>query len=176
MKINVGSKNQAKVEAVREILQDYPRLKDAEVLAMEAKSEVADQPLTLEETMRGAINRARNAFVDCAYSIGLESGMFPVPHSRTGWMDIGICAIFDGQEFYFGTSSAWEFPDKAITDLIINQGFDMSRAAHKIGLTDNPAIGSAEGVIGILTKGRLTRKEYTRQSLLTALIHLENSN
>ena len=104
MKINIGSKNQAKVEAVKEILQDYPHLKDAEVLTMEAKSEVADQPLTLEETMRGAMNRSRNAFNNCAYAIGLESGMLPVPHSRTGYMDLCVCAIYDGQEFYFGTT------------------------------------------------------------------------
>lgn len=174
MKINVGSKNQAKIEAVQEILQDYPHLKDAEVLAVEAKSEVADQPLDLDETMRGAMNRARNAFTDCDYSIGLESGMLPVPHSRTGYMDICICAIYDGKEFYFGTSSAWEFPNKAITDLIINDGLDMSQAINKIGLTSDPNIGANEGAIGILTKNRLTRKAYTKEALRTALIHLDN--
>lgn len=174
MRINVGSKNQAKVEAVQEILQDYPHLKDAEVLSVEAKSEVADQPLTLEETMRGAMNRARNAFVDCNYSIGLESGMMPVPHSKTGYMDFCVCAIFDGKEFNFGLSSAWEFPNKEITDLIINGGLDMSQAINQVGLTKNSNIGAAEGAIGILTKNRLTRKAYTKEALRTALIHLDN--
>lgn len=174
MKINVGSKNKAKVEAVQEILQDYPHLKDAGVVSVEAKSEVADQPLTLEETMRGAINRSRNAFKDCDYSIGLESGMFAVPHSMTGYMDICVCAIYNGQEFYFGTSSAWEFTNKEITDLIVNKGMDMSQAINQAGMTVDPAIGSKEGAIGILTRNRLTRKEYTKQALRTALIHLDN--
>jgi non-canonical (house-cleaning) NTP pyrophosphatase len=40
-------------------------------------------------------------------------------------------------------------------------------------MTTNENIGSEEGAIGILTKGRMTRKEYTKQALRTALIHLE---
>lgn len=174
MKINVGSKNQAKVEAVVEILRDYPHLKDAAVISVESVSEVADQPLTLEETMRGAMNRGRNAFTDCDYSIGLESGMMAVPHSKTGYMDLCVCAIYDGKDYHFGLSSAWEFPKKEITDLIMNKGLDMSQAINHIGLTADPAIGAKEGAIGILTRNRLTRKEYTKQALRTALIHLEN--
>jgi non-canonical (house-cleaning) NTP pyrophosphatase len=36
-------------------------------------------------------------------------------------------------------------------------------------------LGSAEGIIGVLTKGRLTRKEYVKQAITMALINLENS-
>ena len=43
----------------------------------------------------------------------------------------------------------------------------------KLGITKNPQIGSEEGAIGIVTKGRLDRKEYTKQALRMALIHLE---
>ena len=55
------------------------------------------------------------------------------------------------------------------------EGLDMSEACNKVGLTNNPKIGSEEGAIGILTKGRMTRKDYTKQSIITALIHLENA-
>jgi non-canonical (house-cleaning) NTP pyrophosphatase len=58
-------------------------------------------------------------------------------------------------------------------DLIVKEGLDMSQAINKAGLTKNKDIGSAEGAIGILTKGRMDRKEYTKQALRTALIHLE---
>ncbi len=173
MKIIVGSKNQAKVEAVREMLQDYPHLAGAEVVGMEAESGVANQPLSLEESMRGALNRAKGVFKDCDYSIGLESGLMHVPGSKTGYMDVCVCAIYDGKEAHFGLSSAWEFPKKEITDLMVRDGLDMSQAINKIGLTSDPKIGSREGAIGILTKGRLTRKSYTKEALRTALIHLE---
>ena len=56
---------------------------------------------------------------------------------------------------------------------MLNDGLDMNDAARKVGLTNNPQIGSAEGVIGIMTKGRLTRKEYTKEAIRTALIHID---
>lgn len=173
MKINVGSKNKAKVEAVAEILKEYQHLADAVIISLEAASGVSDQPKSLDETMQGAINRAKGAWNDCDYSIGLESGLMQVPLSKTGYMDVCVCAIYDGKECHPGLSSAWEFPDKKILDSILNEGLDMSQAINKAGLTKNPGIGSEEGAIGILTKGRLNRKEYTKQALRMALIHLE---
>ena len=56
---------------------------------------------------------------------------------------------------------------------MLDDGLDMTQAALKAGLTDNPKVGSAEGLVGIMTKGRLTRKEYTKEAIRTALIHLE---
>jgi inosine/xanthosine triphosphatase len=173
MKVVVGSKNQAKVNAVAEILLEYPHLAGAEVSGVEAASGVSDQPKSLEETIQGAKNRAKAAFKDCDYSVGLESGLMQVPGSKSGYMDVCVCAIYDGTEFHLGLSSAWEFPDVATTELMITGGLDMSQAINKMGMTKNPQIGSAEGAIGILTKGKMSRKEYTKQALRTALIHLE---
>ncbi len=173
IKINIGSKNQQKMRAVSEILREYPHLANAEVQAIEAASDVSDQPKTLEETVRGATNRAKNCWNDCDYSIGLESGLMHVPGSKSGYMDVCACAIYDGKEFHLGLSSAWEFPKKSVMDLILKEGLDMNQAVTKAGMTKNQQIGSAEGAIGILTKGRMDRKEYTKQALRTALIHLE---
>jgi inosine/xanthosine triphosphatase len=173
MKINIGSKNKAKVEAVAEIFKEYPHLANATVISLEASSGISDQPKSLEETIQGAMNRAKGAWSDCDYSIGLESGLMEVSLSKTGHMDVCACVIYDGKEFHLGLSSVWEFPDKKILDSILNEGLDMSQAINKAGLTKNPGIGSEEGAIGILTKGRLNRKEYTKQALRTALIHLE---
>jgi inosine/xanthosine triphosphatase len=171
MKINVGSKNKAKVEAVAEILKEYPHLAIAGVESVDVKSDVSEQPLSLDESIKGAMNRARSAFKDCDYSIGIESGLMKVPETKTGYMDVCVCALYDGKEFHLGLSSAWEHP--GIFDPILNEGLDMSQAVNRAGLTDNPGIGAAEGAIGILTKGRLNRKEYTKQALRTALIHLD---
>lgn len=172
MKIIIGSKNKIKVEAVEEIIQDYPHLKEAIVSAIEVSSGVADQPKSLEETVQGAMNRAKGAWRDCDYSLGLESGLMAVPNTKTGFMDVCVCAIFDGNEYHLGLSSAWEAPKKVMHH-IINDGLDMNQAAVKAGLTKNLKVGSAEGLVGIMTKGRLTRKEYTKEAIRTALIHLE---
>jgi non-canonical (house-cleaning) NTP pyrophosphatase len=69
MKIVVGTKNQAKVDAVIEILKEYPHLATAQIAAAEAVSNVSDQPKSLEETIRGAKNRAESVFKECDYSI-----------------------------------------------------------------------------------------------------------
>ena len=173
MNIIVGSKNKAKVQAVEEILREYPHLASAEVRGVEAASEVPDQPKTLEETIRGAMNRARGSHGESDYSIGLESGLMEVPYTKSGYMDVCVCAIYDGKEFHLGMSSCWEFPDPKITELMIKDGLDMSQAINKAGLTNNPAIGSERGAIGILTKNRVDRKEYTKQALRMALIHID---
>ena len=172
MKIVVGSKNQVKVDAVKEILQDYPHLKDAQIIMAEASSGVSEQPKSLEETVSGAMNRSKNAYKDCDYSFGLESGLMAVPKTKTGFMDVCVCSIFDGKEYHLGLSSAWEAP-KAIADYMFKDGLDMNEAAYKAGLTKNPKVGMAEGLVGIMTKGRLTRKEYTKEAIRTALINLE---
>jgi len=172
MRINIGSKNQVKVDAVREILQDYHYLKDAEIIVVEVQSEVYKQPKSFKEVISGAINRARNAFLDCDYSFGIESGLMAVPNTKTGFMDVCVCAISDGKEYHLGLSSAWEAP-KEVTDYMLNDGLDMNEAAYKAGLTKNREVGSAEGLIGIMTKGRLTRKEYTKEAIRAALIHVD---
>lgn len=172
MKIKIASQNQVKVEALKEIIQDYPHLRNAEIIAVDVSSEVDNQPKSLEETIKGAINRSRNVYSDCNYSFGIESGLMAVPHTKTGYMDVCVCAIFDGKEYHLGLSSAWEAPKK-VAEYMLNEGLDMNDAAHRAGLTQNPKVGSAEGLVGIMTRGRLTRKEYTKEAIRTALIHVD---
>lgn len=173
MIINVGSKNPEKIEAVKEILKEYSDFKDCEVLGIKTDSGVSNQPKNMDETIQGAINRAKGCFMNCDYSIGLESGLMKVPETKTGYMDVTCCAIFDGKKIHLGLSSAFEYPIK-VTKMVFEEGLDINQAFFKTGLTDNPNLGSAEGAIGFLTKGRVLRRDYTKQAIYMALIHLEN--
>lgn len=175
MKISVGSTNSIKISALKEIISEYDFLASAEVVSCDASSEVSNQPKTMDETIQGAMNRAKNAIHNCEYSFGLESGLMKVPYTKSGYMDFCACAIFDGKRFHLGLSSAFEYP-KEVIRLIFAEGLEVDEAYVKLGLTENARIGRAEGVIGQLTKGRLPRKEYTKQAIRTALIHLENKN
>ena len=171
MKIKIASQNPVKVEALQEILQDYSYLKNAEVVGVDVTSGVSDQPRSLDESVQGAMNRAKNAFKDCNYSFGIESGLMKVSNSKTGSMAICICAIFDGNEYHLGLSSAWEVPKKVFE--LMEKGETMNNAVYKAGLTDNPKNSHEGGLVGILTRGRLTRKEYTKEAIRTALIHVD---
>lgn len=173
MRINVGSKNQVKVDAVKEIIKDYDFLSKTEVFSLEAPSGVYKQPKSIDETVEGAKNRARNAFQHCEYSFGIESGLMKVPYSKTGYMNVCACVIYDGKDYHLGLSSAFEYPTK-VTNLVFSDNLEIDEAIYKAGLTNDKRIGRSGGVIGYLTKGRLTRKEYIKQAIRTALIHLEN--
>lgn len=173
MKIKIGSKNRAKVEALRNVLADYDDLKNAEIIPERVNSGVADQPKTLEETIKGAKSRAKKIFKDCQYSFGIESGLMKIPDFKNSFVDITVCIIYNGETFYPGFSSCFECP-KEISRLMLDENLNMSEAALKTGVTKNPKIGSAEGLIGVLTKGRMTRKDYTQQAIILALIQIEN--
>ena len=173
MKINIGSKNKVKIDALKEILKEYPDFLNAEVICKDVDSGVSHQPKSLEETVDGAMKRAKNSFIDCDYSVGLESGLMKVPETKTGFMDVTACAIYDGKNFHLGLSSAFEYPIK-VTDYVFKNNAELSDAYRDLGFTTKAKIGEEEGIIGVLTKGRLVRKEYTKQSIIMALIHLEN--
>jgi len=173
MIINIASKNPVKVEAVRETIRDYDFLSGAEVKEVSVESEVSDQPKSLKETITGAMNRARNSFSGCDLSVGLESGLIEVPFTKTGYMDLCACAIFDGRSYHLGLSRACEFPIR-VTKRVFDEGIDIDAATFKEGLTDNRKVGSVDGLIGFLTKGLVKRKEYTKDAVKMALIHLQN--
>lgn len=175
MKINIGSKNKNKIDALQEILKEYSEFLSAEVISKDIDSGVSHQPKSLEETVNGAMKRSKNSFDDCDYSVGLESGLMKVPETKTGYMDVTACAIYDGKNFHLGLSSAFEYPPKVV-EYILKNDENISNAFRDLGLTSSKYLGAEEGAIGILTKNRLNRKEYTKQAIRTALIHLENKD
>ncbi|MEK7176859.1 MAG: inosine/xanthosine triphosphatase [Patescibacteria group bacterium] len=175
MKIIVASLNPQKITAVKELITQYPMLANSMVEGVSVPNGISDQPKSLEETITGAINRAKVSIGDGDYSFGIESGLMAVPHTKTGVMDLCVCAIYDGKNIHLGLSSAFE-PPKIIAKLIHEKGMNMSDATAEAGLTTNKNVGAAEGLIGILTHGRLDRLTYTKQAITTALIHLENAH
>ena len=176
MVIAVGSTNNVKVQAVEEIIQQYPALREAKVVAVSTTSDVSEQPLSLEETILGAKNRAKKAFEasqPCQYGIGIEGGIFASPGTQTGFMTINVCSIFDGTHHYIGFTSAYEVPPQ-ILQLMLDQKMDLSEACLHSGITSKAKVGVSEGLIGILSQGRIDRKQYIKESLAMALVQLEN--
>ena len=173
MIINIGSKNKVKINALKEAVKDYDFLKKAKINPITSDSGVYKQPKSLKETINGAVNRAKNAFLECELSVGIEDGLFKVPETKSGYMNITACAIFDGKTIHLGLSSAFEYPSK-VCKLVFDEGLDITQAFNKAGLTTNPKLGQAGGAVGILTKGRYKRIDYTKQAIVNALIHLDN--
>ena len=132
----------------------------------------SDQPMTLEETTKGAINRAMNAFKNCDYGIGIESGLMQAPYVRSGYINFTVVAIYNGKTHSIGHSTGFEVPSKLVPAL--NSGDEIDKAVFDLGITDVDNIGKRGGFLGILTQGRVPRKDYTKQALIMAMIPLEN--
>ncbi len=173
MKIGVGSKNKTKVDAVEQILRDYPMFADAKVEGVAVHIEQFGHPKSLAETVAGAVDRAKQACVGHDYGFGIESGLMAVPQTKSGYMEVAVCAIFDGKQVHMGLSQAYEWPKKVL-DGILNQGLDGSQAMKAAGLTQHEKLGEHEGFVGVFAKGRTNRTEYNKGAVVMALMHLEN--
>lgn len=164
--IYVASLNKNKINAVAQVFDSY------KVTGIQGISGVREQPVSLDETIRGAVSRARSVFGSkCEYSVGIEDGISQVQGTASGYMNFCCCAIFDGTGIYLGLGPAFEYPPRC-TKQVINEGITISEAF--VSLTDNPDIGYEEGIIGWLTRGKINRTDYTRHAVEMAKIQLDN--
>ena len=172
LSIKIGSENQVKLSALKECLEELLG-KSINVIGCDVDSGVNDQPQSFQETFEGAKNRARDSFDDCDISFGIEDGIFKIPETDKTYMNVCVCIMYNGENFHYGCSSIFEYPEE-ITDLVHSRALNISEALGAAGYTGNPDIGSAEGAIGILSEGRMVRKDYTKQAINSTLIHLQN--
>ncbi len=175
MKLHVGSQNQTKIQAVKDAVALYPQLfPTPEIVGIHVPVDLYGHPKNLRETIDGAITRAKNAFTDCVYSFGIEGGLMEVPYTKTGFMEVGACAIYDGKNIHLGLGPAFEWPTK-ITEMVLSDEADASQAFYKLGFTNHEKIGTQPGgIVGLFTEGRITREKFTQYSIIMALIQIEN--
>lgn len=174
MKIGVGSKNKTKVGAVEEVLLASEMFSHAQVGGVAVQIEEFGHPKNLEETVEGAVQRAKQAYVGNDYGIGIEGGLMAVPQTKTGHMEVAVCAIFDGKQIHLGLSPAYEWPHKVLHK-ILHEGLDGSQAMRETGLTNKQKLGEHEGFVGLFTRGRTNRTEFNKAAVMMALMHLENA-
>lgn len=176
MKVGVGSKNKTKIAAVQDVVNLYPILfPNAEVVGVDVNIEEFGHPKDIDHTVLGAIDRAKQAYAGCDYGFGLEGGLIAVPQTVSGYMETGACAIYDGTNVYLGFAPSFEWP-KRVTEMILNGEADASQAFKRLGLTEHEKLGAMDGgIIGMLTNGRLLREEFSKFSIMMALIHLEKA-
>lgn len=173
MKVGVGSKNKTKVNAVADILIGYPLFAGADVVGVAVQVEEFGHPKNIDETVAGAIDRAKQAYEGHEYGFGIEGGLMAVPQTKTGYMEVAVCAIYDGEQIHLGLSPACEWP-KAVLDGILNRGLDGSQAMKAAGITQENKLGEGDGLAGLVTKGRMSRTDFNKSAVMMALIHLEN--
>ena len=171
--VAVGSENPVKVTAVRAV---FSRIFSAvNVFAVKVNSGVPPQPFN-EDTVRGAVNRAKEALRRCHadFGVGIEAGLFSMPKAklRTGFVDVQWCAIADSEgRISLGCGPGFEHPP-AVIERVLREGVEIERAFE--ALTGEKNIGERAGAVGFLSKNLTNRREITEMCVLMALIPMLN--
>jgi inosine/xanthosine triphosphatase len=153
MKIAVGSTNPVKVEAVRVMARRvWP---DVEVVTMDVPSGVSAMPMSDEETLAGARNRARAArqAAGADLGVGLEGGVNQEPFGLAlhGW---AVVVDGNGRE---GIGGGARLPlPQAIARRVL--------AGEELGSVMDDILGDHNvkqkgGAVGALTAGLVLRQE-----------------
>lgn len=91
-----------KIDAVQQEFLSYEEFSDALFEGTNTESLVASQPMSLDETIQGAKNRARAAFLEGDLGVGIESGLMYSKEIPTNYYNTVQCAMYDGKEFFIG--------------------------------------------------------------------------
>lgn len=165
MRVAVGSENPVKINAVKHAFElVWPKNK-WEVVGISVGSGVTDQPMSDEESIRGATNRAKRSIkvVKADFGVGLEGGIHKIGKK---WFDCGWIAVVDKKgRMGIGSSARMETPQIMIK--MVKKGMELGDVGDKLFNRKNSK--QAEGHFGLMTNGVVTRKDGYTQAVVFAL-------
>lgn len=170
MNVVVGSKNPTKLASVK---QAFDRYFDSQVIdyqTLETDSGVSEQPLSVEETIQGALNRAVNAAqaVTADFSVGIEGGIsFYTMNGHEYGVEISWVCVRDCTSGQSEIASSAGFPVFPKVVAHIKQGKTLSDAmAEEYGMQQ---LGQKNGYIGWLSDDEITRQSSNFEAVFLAL-------
>lgn len=153
--VAVGSTNPVKVAAVRAVVGRVAPT--ASIASVSVASTVRDQPFGDDETIRGALARARGAreATQADLGIGLEGGVVELGSDQAlrtcAWAAVVDASGRQG----IGGSLAMPLPP-AVSTLILDGGLELGVAMDRI--TGEHNTKHHQGAVGILTAGLVDRQ------------------
>lgn len=177
LRLAIGSKNPVKIQSVKNGVTRILRspVDDAVVAhGFDVPSGVAAQPMGDEETLQGALNRAKaayDAFVSeyssrPDFAVGLEGGvkksMLSDDLECFAWI-----AVYDGTTYGRASTATFQLP-QVISDLILKQGMELGAADDLIFKRSNSK--QQNGSVGLLTKGVIDRTAYYEHAVTLAFV------
>ncbi len=165
MKIAIGSKNPVKIAATRQAFAAIWPEVEVEIFASDVPSGVSNMPLTSEESIKGAINRAKTVRVSLRpdYAVGIEAGLAKV---GDGWFEDGWVAVIDQRGLIgLGGSPRVQIAPELVKAVRTGKEFGAATDAM-FGTTD---IKQSTGYVGILTNDVFTRTDMLCDAVIMAL-------
>jgi inosine/xanthosine triphosphatase len=152
---------------------------DLEIQGYGVESGVGHTPISREELMRGARQRAE-ALVErlmstgevANYFVGLEGGLdVAVENGRRCVLLESWAYVTDGRQGHFGCSGSIELPD-ALAEDVLSSGRELSEVidhfAGAVGIRD------AQGAWGVLSGDLISRQEAFRVAVVAAFAPFYN--
>ncbi len=173
MKIIVASTNPTKINSSKMgFIRMFPDINEIFIKGVSVDSGVSHQPMSDEETYKGAVNRAGEAkkqIPAADYWVGIEGGCEELDGSMEAfaWIVILDRKGKKGQ----GKTGTFILPKK-VADLV-RQGVELGEADDIIFKRKNSKLQN--GAVGILTDNALDRTRYYREAVILALIPFKNS-
>ena len=149
MKAYLGSKNIVKLNATKEVLEEY----GFEVVGVDVDSMVSAQPKTDEETIMGAFNRA-NSLPTNSFRIGLEAGV-ELLENDLYLTNYGV--LIDPNNKVYKAGGTRIILPLEIKRLILEDKLELSDAMEQYFNTLD--IKHKEGAIGYFTNNLVVRKD-----------------
>jgi inosine/xanthosine triphosphatase len=153
-RVAVGSTNPVKLAASRAVMERLAT--GAEVVAIAAASGVPDQPWGDEETIRGALARARAArhALDADLGIGIEGGVVANDDGSIRTCAWAAIVTRDGRE---GVGGSLVMTLPADVAKLVRGGMELGLAMDAV--TGSRNVKHGLGAVGILTRGLVSRQQ-----------------
>ena len=171
LKVIVGSNNPVKLGVTKEVFEMVFPNDEFEFIAFGAESGVSDQPMDSGETRLGAKNRTlacQKKYPEADYFVGLEGGLEEADDEL--WSAAWMCVMNDSGEKGFGKTSSFLLPSRV--SILVKRGMELAHAGDEVFNETN--IGQKGGVVSVLTKDVISRKDFYRDAMVFALIPFIN--
>jgi inosine/xanthosine triphosphatase len=171
MKIIICTENKAKVEAIEGVLKRV--WSNFSIINEKFPSDIPEQPLSEEEGIQGAINRANNGrvkYLDADYFIGMEGY---VDTTKYGMFLAGAVAIIDNSgKCGIGMSAKMLLP--VSIQKRIDSGEELGPLIKELMNDTENSIRQYDGTNGFLSKGLYNRVDEFRNAAECALTRFQS--
>jgi inosine/xanthosine triphosphatase len=171
MRIAVGSKNPVKVAAVKRGFEQMMPGIEFDVVGYDVDSGVNHQPLTDDETVLGATNRAKAALAAddmAAFGVGVEGGM---DKRQYGWTEAQwVVVISRAGVKGIGQSLRLPIPDGFMTEVLAGKELGEVIDAH----FNKTNMKQSGGYVGEVTNGLVGREDMALSAVISALVPITN--
>ena len=167
-KVLIASRNPVKINATKKAFKEVFSNR-FEFKGVSVDSLVSDQPMSNNETLKGATNRLQNIkHLEADYLVSIEGGVDLLDNNYEAFAWI---VISDKNKIGKAKTASFALPLKI--SKLIKEGYELGDADDMVFKRSNSK--QQNGAVGILTNNLIDRTEYYVHAIILALIPFTNS-